>query len=397
MSLCCLAVFILLLACGDKPTHPDTDKGTLVVLSDIDEAFVYIDEILTSWTTPAEIELDVKSYCVKVAKIGYVVDPESLIVSLQKDVIDTAFFELTASSDTAFLNITANYDYVSILIDGIPAEAFTPAFIPISSGGHEVVLEGWVFEGSYSQTVSTSSSETTDVAFDLEFGPRVLIEEFSHVNCTNCPGAAASVHQVVENFGDSVVSIEWHPQQSGGTDPFHVANPDIHDGRVTYYNFVGIPKVYVAGKPIVDPSSISAITSYVDNYISYANDASKIKLWGIAKSNGDVFIGALANGISVEGVIKIAVVEKHRTYSDPPGINGMTDFYNVPMEFYSYPVSGTIVLADGEATYIELIEIDIPPGGTPADYSYIVWFQRDMDGVYTEGEDILCSPGILNF
>ncbi len=390
-----VTVAFLVVGCG-KSTNNDEEKGDIMVLSDPDGAFVYLDGELTSHSTPAQIELDVATYVVSVAKLGWTADPGSVVVAVLKGETDTVEFELSASSDTAYIAVSADYDNIPIYIDGVPAELFTPAVVQVSSGGHEVFIDGWIFKTPASQAVEAVSGDTAYAVFDLDFRRCALIEEFSHVNCTNCPDAAEAVHGVVENHSDSVVSIEWHPQQSGGTDPFHEENPTIHDGRVSYYNFVGIPKVFVAGKQVPTATSESAISAFVDDALSVSNDASKVKLWGVVDSEGDANLGIVAEGISAEGVIKIAVVEKHRHYDSAPGINGMTDFYNVPAELYTYPASGTITLADGVAQYAEISEITIPAGGVPADYSYIIWFQKDSDGIYSAGEEILCSPGKLD-
>ncbi len=391
-----VAVFLTILACGGNGTDPDPDMGTLVVLSDPDGAFVYIDGALKTASTPASFELEAKSYNIKAAKLGWSATPESLVIAVAKDQTDTAYFELTPASDTAYFDVDANYSFASIFIDGVPTGQYTPAVIAVPSGSHSVSIDGWAFEGPFSMSANAAAGETTAVDLVLEFGPRVLIEEFSHVNCTNCPDAAEAVHTVSGNFSGAAIAIEWHPQQSGGTDPFHAANPAIHDGRVSYYGFVGIPRVFVAGKMVADPTSVAAIAAFVNSYLSPTNDAAKINLWGVVQS-GNVHLGIIARGISAEGVIKVAVVEKHRNYATAPGINGMKDFYNVPMVLYTHPSSGTITLSDGVAQYLDFTEINIPTGGTPSDYSYVVWFQRDSDGVYSAGEEILCSPGILDF
>ena len=390
-----VASLIFLAACCSNPTDNEADKGIIVALSDPDGAFIYIDGELQSNTTPAQFELDVATYIIKVAKLGYDVDPESVVVSIEKDATDTVVFALTPSSDTSYISVSADYDYVPIYIDGVPAEAFTPAVVPVAGGSHSVSIAGWVFEAVSAQDVDAIAGDTVDAIFDLDFRRCALIEEFSHVNCSNCPEAAEAVHSTVEDNADSVVSIEWHPQQSGGTDPFHVDNPEIHDGRVSYYGFTGIPRVFVAGQQVPDPTSASAVSAYVVDALSATGDASKVKLWGVADGEGEAHLGIIAQGISAEGVIEIAVVEKHRHYDSAPGINGMTDFYNVPRELYIYPSSGTMTLEDGVVQYIDLSGISIPVDGVSADYSYIIWFQRDADGLYSAGENILCSPGKL--
>ncbi|HHD82536.1 MAG TPA: PEGA domain-containing protein [Bacteroidetes bacterium] len=80
-----VASLIFLAACCSNPTDNEADKGNLVALSDPDGAFIYIDGELQSNTTPAQFELDVATYIIKVAKLGYDVDPESVVVSIEKD------------------------------------------------------------------------------------------------------------------------------------------------------------------------------------------------------------------------------------------------------------------------------------------------------------------------
>lgn len=388
-------IAIAFFSCDGNNGNNQSEKGIIVVLSNPEGASVLINGTLKSGTTPVSFELDPGKYTVKARKTGYIPEPESIVVNLAEGETDTALFELREISDTAYVFVSANYLWVPIFIDGIPSGFHTPALIAVSPGNHSILVDGFSFRTPASRNIVATRGDTVFTNFALEFRRCALIEEFTHVNCVNCPDVASAVHAVLDATGDSLVFLEWHPQQSGGIDPFRQDNPALHDGRVLFYDFVGIPRVFVAGQMVPTPTSVSAIQTFVNNALSGSSRVHDFKIWGHEISRGSVFLAIVGvSGYDANGVIKVVCVETHRHYSTAPGTNGMTDFYDVPRRMTVEPSTGTMTIPHGEPRYFTL-SVEIPADLSAGQYKIIAWFEKNDDGVFGSG-DVIHSPCILD-
>jgi len=392
-----LIVSFFLSGCPENNNGPEEEFGTIVIFSDPDGASIFIDNTLKEGiATPASLELEPGSYRVNLGLHGYESSPESIIVNVENESFDTLDFILTEISDTGYIEVSANYDEAIIYIDGVPSGYYTPATLPLGAGSHMILAGGWSFTELEPESVYITEGDTHSVSFGLNFHRTALIEEFSHVNCTNCPNAAAAVQEVLSDIGDSIIAIEWHPEQSGGVDPFHADNAEMHDGRVDYYAFVGIPRVFVAADLVPDPTSVSTITAYVEDALNEDSPCSDFALWGHVSEPGMAKVGIKAIGDAGEGIIRMVVVENHRHYDTAPGSNGMTDFHNVPRTMNRYPATGAFGLEIGDVLYFA-IEFDVPSDLSDGEYSLIAWFENDANGIFETGEEILCKPCKINF
>ncbi|GEM_PF-1558083 len=392
-----LTVLFLFAACdcGTNDNGNGTDTATIVVLSEPTGASIYLNGEIQSKTTDADFDVAPGNYIVKVAKTGYTSDPESVLIVAAKDSVDTASFVLTAMADTGYIVVTANYDEVPILINGVPS-GYTPDTIAVDPGNVIVLVDGWAFVTPKAETVSVTSGATVGVEFSgLTFRRAALIEDFTHVNCPNCPAAAEAIEEALTHFGDSVLAIEWHCAYTG-SDPFRSDNVDMHDGRKNYYGILGLPSVFVAGKQASDPKSSTVIRNMVD--VALGDGAPLVgnfKLWGHYTGSESAVVGITAlGGVAGEGVVRLIVVEDYHYFDEAPGSNGLTDFYNIPRRMTVYPSFGTFSLSAGETRYIELdFETPTPIGeGAEGNYYLIAWFEDDADGAYSTSEYILCSP-----
>ncbi len=380
-----IAAAIIISAC-DNGNGPSDEKGTLYVISDPTGASIFIDGTLqTGRITNASFELDPGNYFVRVAKTGFDASPESIAVTILADQTDTAQFDLLPIADTGYIIVICHED-APVLIDGVPS-GFSNEPIEVGAGSRSVKVGGWAFR-SIAENVVVASGETLEVVITPSFVTTCLIEEFSHVNCSNCPDAAAAVQSVLASYGDTVLAIEWHPNLAG-IDPFRADNPTMHDGRGAYYGVSGMPAVFVAGNPVPDPTSASAIGSYTANALSNA-EVQRFKLWARVMTGNTVRVNYNVLSGTGTGVFKLAVVENSRHFSTPPGANGMTDFHNIARRMTTYPTFGTITISAGMGNFE--MEYELPADLAPGDFHIVVWFQNDEDGVFSVGESILCSP-----
>ncbi|MDD4847564.1 MAG: Omp28-related outer membrane protein, partial [Bacteroidales bacterium] len=96
-------------------------------------------------------------------------------------------------------------------------------------------------ENPYTEEVIITPNDTTTGNFDGI--KKVLLEDYTAIRCINCPEAAAKAHELIENSGHRVISMEIH----GG----NLADPATENGvdfttdfrteaGKTYYNTYGI-------------------------------------------------------------------------------------------------------------------------------------------------------------
>ena len=334
-----LIISILIISGCDDGNGPTDENGTLIVTSEPTGAVIFINgQIQNGITTNASIELDAGDYTIRVAKTGYDASPDSIVIAVEANATDTAAFTLSEISDTGYVLVECSYDDAPVLIDGVPS-GYSNEPIEISAGSHTVRIDGWAFTPSAEEEINVVSGDTTIINISVDFVHSCLLEEFSHVNCVNCPDAAVAVQTVLETYGDSVYAVEWHPDLAG-IDSIREDNIAMHDGRGDYYGVSGMPQVLVSAQAVPDPTSVSVITSYVSNSLSDA-DVQRFRLWARIIDENTVRVNY--NVISGDGigVFKIVVVENHRHFNSPQGSSGMTDFHNVARRMTTYPETGT--------------------------------------------------------
>ena len=379
-----IAITTLFIACDSN--DPSDEKGTLHVISDPDSASILIDGTLqTGKYTNTTFELDPGNYTIRVAKSGYDSSPESTIVEINADVIDTVHFILSEMSDTGYIFVDCPYDDAPVFIDGIMA-GFSNEYIESGAGIRNVRIDGWAFN-SATETIALTSGDTATVEITPAFVSSCLIEEFSHVHCSNCPDAAEAVQTVLSAYGDSVLAIEWHPNLAG-IDPFRADNPAMHDGRGAYYDVTGMPQVFVAGNVVPDPTSSTVISSSVSNALSNS-DVQNFKLWARVIDESSVRVNCEVQTGTGTGLFKLVVVENSRHFDTAPGSNGMTDFHNIARRMTTYPTTGTTEISSNASF---TMDYEVPEDLGDGEYHIVIWFQKDADGIYTPGEAITCSP-----
>ncbi len=76
---------------------------------------------------------------------------------------------------------------------------------------------------------------------------KVLLELITNTSCPGCASANAALDQVVEEYGDQVVTIRYHAWWPSSSDPFYAANPDENRARVNYYGADYTPHLWIDG------------------------------------------------------------------------------------------------------------------------------------------------------
>lgn len=93
---------------------------------------------------------------------------------------------------------------------------------------------------------------------------KVLIQEFTGINCVNCPTGAATVHEIQELYPGAVIAVGLHPGGTGFSGPIGKFNLNTDLSRVYYDYFqpAGFPAAVIDGDaPLTNVSLWSGAVS----------------------------------------------------------------------------------------------------------------------------------------
>lgn len=101
-----------------------------------------------------------------------------------------------------------------------------------------------------------------------EIARKVLIQEFTGVNCVNCPTGAATVHDIQELYPGAVIAVGLHPGGTGFSGPIGSFNLNSDLSRVYYDYFkpAGFPAAVIDGQAPL--TNISAWSGAVHEQLS---------------------------------------------------------------------------------------------------------------------------------
>ncbi len=101
-----------------------------------------------------------------------------------------------------------------------------------------------------------------------EIARKVLIQEFTGVNCVNCPTGASTVHDIQELYPESVIAIGMHPGGTGFSGPIGTFNLNSDLARVyyDYYKPAGFPAAVIDGQAPI--TNITAWSGAVHDQLS---------------------------------------------------------------------------------------------------------------------------------
>jgi thiol-disulfide isomerase/thioredoxin len=172
------AVFLLslipiftLLTCSTKNLTGVQKTGSIFVNSNPSGADIIVDKTLTGKTTPDAVShVPVGDHTVSVKLSGYLVSPDSVMVTVDEDRTDTVEFILL-ETDKGSLGVSSNVEGATICIDNEPQDQVTPHvfFNSVSVGTHiiSVFKEGYSNENPTKEIVTIATGDTAEVDFIL--------------------------------------------------------------------------------------------------------------------------------------------------------------------------------------------------------------------------------------
>jgi thiol-disulfide isomerase/thioredoxin len=166
-----LLVVSCLFTCSTKNLLGIGKAGAIFVNSDPAGADIIVDQTLTGKRTPDTIlDLPVGDHTVSVSLSGFMVSPDSAMVTVSEDRTDTVEFVLL-EADKGSLRVTSNVVGATICIDNQPKDEVTPHLffnsIPVGTRIISVFKEGHSNQNPAKEIVTISTGDTVGVDFAL--------------------------------------------------------------------------------------------------------------------------------------------------------------------------------------------------------------------------------------
>lgn len=174
-----------------------------------------------------------------------------------------------------------------------------------------------------------------------------LYEVFSGENCGPCASANPTTHALLTANASAIIGLKYQvPIPSAG--PIHLENPTEPNARRTYYGVNSAPNARHDGMTIGNGHSLNLTQSIIGTRQSTTSPFT-IQLEHSFNANWDsVFITMTVTAAqavsSGNWFARIALIERHMSYTSPPGSNGETDFYSVMRKMLPNP-TGTALPA----------------------------------------------------
>ncbi len=236
------------------------------------------------------------------------------------------------------VNVFVNSDITGaeIFVDNAPSGKITPDTLALSEGMHKISLykEGY----SVSDTVLNVQGENIITVYlclrECTESKIVLVSDFANVSCDPCVISNKIIHSLESGaYRNKIVVLKYSTYWPCSTDPFYLAAKQECDSRISFYNVMTAPTIWVDGikKPV--PTDSNKIKEAIDEQLS------KTPRFGIRVtkniSGDNLQANVKVTFIDTAGldfsnlVLHVVVVESEIEFSSPPGSNGETKFYHV--------------------------------------------------------------------
>jgi hypothetical protein len=186
----------------------------------------------------------------------------------------------------------------------------------------------------------------------------VLVERFTSWTCPPC----ASNNPIMDAFLQSqdpekITGISFHMNwPAPGNDGFYLYNPSDNNTRRTFHNVNAIPWAFMDDSIVVEPAyNQSTLLSYFNSRTNVLSPVTLIvrdSTWGdSAMVRVLVYCETPIQNPSVR--LQVAILEKLKTYTSPPGTNGEMEFRDIMRKMLPNANGTPFVLLPGQTYTFE--------------------------------------------
>lgn len=162
----------------------------------------------------------------------------------------------------------------------------------------------------------------------------VLLEDFANVSCIPCVASNKVIETVSHSYGPTkLAAIKFPTNFPSPSDPFYLANKEVCDERMSYYNIIAAPTTILDGTTkLYSLTDTTTLKSAINAKLG-ASPRFGINVTG--NFEGDYIINVSISMIDTNGInlsdliIHCVVTETDIEFATPPGSNGETKFYDV--------------------------------------------------------------------
>jgi hypothetical protein len=191
----------------------------------------------------------------------------------------------------------------------------------------------------------------------------VLLEDFANVSCVPCVTSNRIIETLTrKTYGpEKLIGIKYPTNFPAPNDLFYLANKPSCDAKISFYNILFAPTTVIDG--ISKPSSTdsAAIKQKIDERLS-APPAFEIIVTD-AFIEGSYYIDVQVNSLIARDinnlVLQTVILESEIEFTNPPGSNGETKFYDVMRTILPSPDGITMADVQQSGTNIQNIEGDL--------------------------------------
>ncbi len=193
--------------------------------------------------------------------------------------------------------------------------------------------------------------------------PRMqLYEVFSGENCGPCASANPVTHALLTANPTSIIGLKYQvPIPSAG--PIHLENPSDPNARRTYYGVNAAPNARHDGMTIGNGHSANLSQSIITQRQATTSPFTIQLEHDFNAAWDSVFITMTITAAqavtSGTWFARVALIEKHMSYTSPPGSNGETDFYSVTRKLLPTP-TGTSLPSTWTNGQVQTVSIAAP-------------------------------------
>lgn len=228
---------------------------------------------------------------------------------------------------------------------------------------------------------------TTTINFDqvlTEANKIVLLEDFANVSCNPCVVSNQIIESLLHGSYDGKIAVVKFPLYwPSPNDPFYIANKDICDDRIAYYNIQNAPTIIVDGLLKPNPQDSNEVKDKIEQRLTKTAQFGITVDKNFQDSSLIVNINVMAVGLAGVNlndlVLKTIVIENDIEFVQAPGSNGEKVFYNVlrtvlpANEGYSFAGKSTL-----QQPIVLNWETDLLSCWNPANLHVVVFIQNNQ-------------------
>lgn len=201
----------------------------------------------------------------------------------------------------------------------------------------------------------TNDTLTQNGIFLVGAPKKILIEEFTNTNSPGCASQDPFLNSFINSNFNDVCAVKYHTGfPLPANDSMYLFNPEGSDARRNYYFINSVPNTYFNGilylpLPYTRDSVLNANFNFARKFAGPVSVSVRDSSIGNDSVKSTINVNVLYNLKPGEYRLRVMSVERLINYSQPPGTNGQTEFYDVFRR--SYPDSNGFEVSSVAGNY----------------------------------------------